>query len=130
MTASRRLPARRFSGRILAWLDATTYLKIRSGTEHRFIWIWVVVVNERVFARSWNDKPGGWYRAFLAEPRGAILVGEREIAIRARKAASQRVVVAAEAAYAAKYTTPASRRYVIGFKRPRRRATNIELVPR
>jgi hypothetical protein len=130
MTGSRRFSARRFSGRILAQLDASSYLKIRVGREHRFIGLWVVVVNGRVFVRSWNDKPSGWYRASQAEPRGAILIGDREIRIRARKATSQRIVVAVEAAYAAKYTTPASRQYVLGFKRARRRATNTELVPR
>jgi hypothetical protein len=135
MTTSRgvrggRLQAARFPARVLAQLDESKYLRIRAGAEHRFIGIWVVVVNRRVFVRSWNDKPMGWYRAFLDEPRGAILIGEREIPIRAKKAVTERLVKAVEAAYAEKYTTKASRYYVLGFKRPRRRATNTELVPR
>jgi hypothetical protein len=120
---------RRFSARVLAQLDESKYLKIRAGADHRFIWIWVVVVNGRVFVRSWNDKPKGWYRAFLDEPRGAIQIGDREIAVRAKRATSERIVAAVEAAYAEKYTTPASIRYVRGFKTPRRRATTTELLP-
>lgn len=120
----------RFPARLLAQLDESTYLKIRAGQEHRFIWVWVVVVKGRVYIRSWNDKPAGWYRAFLEEPRGAIQIGEREISVRAKRATTQRIIAAVEAAYAEKYTTPASLRYVRGFKTPRRRATTTELVPR
>ena len=122
--------SRRFSARVLAALDEGKMLRIRAGSDHRFIGIWVVVVSGRVFVRSWNDKPGGWYRAFLDEPRGAIEIAGREIAVRAKKATSERVMTAVEAAYGTKYTTPASRQYVRGFKRPRRRLTTTELVPR
>jgi hypothetical protein len=45
---------------------------------HRFIGIWFVVVEERVFVRSWSVKPDGWYRAFLSESRGVIKVGDYE----------------------------------------------------
>ena len=124
MTGSGRFPAR-----VLDTLHESKYLKIRAGSDHRFIGIWVVVVDGRVFVRSWNDKPDGWYRAFLDEPRGAILIGDRELPIRAKRATSERIMSAVEAAYGKKYTTAASRRYVIGFKRPRRRATTTELVP-
>ena len=89
----------------------------------------MVVVNGRVYVRSWNDKPTGWYRAFREEPRGAFQIGEREIAVRAKRATTERIIAAVEAAYAEKYTTPASLRYVRGFKTPRRRATTTELVP-
>jgi hypothetical protein len=122
--------ARRFSRRRLDALDATTYLKIRSGAEHRFIWIWVVVVNSRAFVRSWNDKRGGWYRAFLEEPRGAIELNGREVRIRGVARRGDRLMQAIEQAYADKYTTPASLKYVAGFRRPRRRAATLELVPR
>jgi hypothetical protein len=37
---------------------------------------------------------------------------------------------AIEQAYAEKYTTPGALRYVAGFRRPRRRGTTMELVPR
>jgi len=122
--------SRRFSTRVIAALDEAKMLRSRAGAGHRFIGIWVVVVGGRVFMRSWNDKPGGWYRAFLDEPRGAIEIDGREIRVRARRATSERVMAAVEAAYGKKYTTPASLRYVRGFKRPRRRLTTTELVPR
>ena len=125
------MPAKRFSKPALTALDATKYLGIRSGNEHRFIAVWPLVLGGRVFVRSWNDKPTGWYRAFLEEPRGAIqLPDKREIKIRVRPVRSQRIIEAMEDAYAEKYDTPGSRRYVVGFRRPRRRAATVELTPR
>lgn len=125
------MAATRFSKPVLAALDATKYLGIRSGTEHRFIAVWPLVLGGRVFIRSWNDKPTGWYRAFLEEPRGALqLPGGRQVNVRARPVRSQRIIEAMEDAYAEKYDTRGSRKYVVGFRRPRRRATTMELLPR
>ena len=48
--------------------DLAQNKRIRAGNRmHRFIGIWVVVVDDRVFVRSWSLKPQGWYRTFLAE---------------------------------------------------------------
>jgi hypothetical protein len=105
-------------------------LGIRAGHEHRFTWVWVVVIEDRVFIRSWNDKPTGWFRAFEDQPVGAIKIADREVAIRARKARGTRLMAAIERAYGEKYTTPASLRYVRGFKTPRRRRATIEVTPR
>jgi hypothetical protein len=120
--------AGRFPSRVLAEFEETKYLYIRSG-EHRFIAIWVVVVDGRVIVRSWNDKPSGWYRAFLKEPYGDVRLGEREVPVRAIPVRSQKLNNAAQAAYAAKYTTKANAKYVEGFAEERRVVTTLELVP-
>ncbi|HEV2719189.1 MAG TPA: DUF2255 family protein, partial [Thermoanaerobaculia bacterium] len=60
---------KRFSDDVLAKLGRGRTLRIRAGKEHRFIGIWVVVVGGRVFVRSWDVRPGGWFHAFLEEPR-------------------------------------------------------------
>ena len=120
---------KRFPPRTLAAFDATKYLRIRCG-QHRYIAIWVVVVGGRVIVRSWNDKPRGWYRAFLDEPRGDVQLEDRQVAIRAVPLRGERLNDAADAAYAAKYTTKANLKYVQGFRSPRRKACTLELVPR
>jgi len=120
----------RFPAKQAAAIDAVKYLGIRSGAEHRFIAVWVVVVNGRVLVRSWNDKPTGWYRAFLQEPDGQIQVGERTVRVRARKVRGERLLDAMEDAYRDKYPTPGSRIFVVGFRRARRRAATLELLPR
>jgi hypothetical protein len=50
---------------------------MRAGIRpHHFLGIWAVVIGGRVFVRSWNDKPQGWYRAWLGDPWcGGKLVG-------------------------------------------------------
>jgi hypothetical protein len=123
--------ARSFSKSVLGAIDETKILWIRAGIRpRRFRGIWTVVVDGRVFVRSWNDKPTGWYRAWLDEPRGAIKVGEREVRVRARRTRSERLRDAVDRAYAVKYVTPASRTYVKGFAHRRRRETTMELLPR
>lgn len=123
---------KRFSRPVLTAIDASKILGIRAGTrtDHRFIGIWPVVVGGRVFARSWTQKPDGWYRTLQADPVGTIQVGEREIRIRARRVRSERLRDAVERAYAIKYPTPGSLKYVRGFRTPRRRDTTIEFLPR
>jgi hypothetical protein len=123
---------RRLSRPLVEAIDSSNYLRVRAGSRsaHRFIAIWAVVVDGRVFARSWTLKPGGWYRTFLEDPLGALQVGERQVRVRAVRVRSKRMLDAIARAYAEKYTTPASRRYVRGFRTARRRAATIEFVPR
>ena len=104
-------------------------LGVRAGAEHRYTGVWVVVVEGRAFVRPWNDKPTGWYRAFRAEPRGSIQLPGREIAVRARQTRSERLQNAVTRAYAEKYNTKASEKWVRGFAEPRRAVTTLELVP-
>jgi hypothetical protein len=118
----------RFPKATLTGFESTRHLYIRSG-DHRFIPIWVVVVEGRVLVRSWNDKPDGWYRAFLSHPRGAVRMDDRELPVRAVRLRSSRLNDAADAAYAQKYTTKANLKYVNGFKHPGRKVNTLELLP-
>lgn len=119
----------RFTPSAARKIDAIKYFRIRAGDEHRFTAIWVVVVDGRVFVRPWNDKAGGWYRAFLKNPRGSILVDDKEVAVRAKPAKGAKLNDAIDQAYAEKYTTKANQQYVTGFATAKRRATTVELVP-
>ena len=119
---------KRFSKKRCAEINEIGYMKIRSG-DHRFIHVWVVVVEGRVMVRSWNDKPGGWYRAFRKEPGGAILIGDNEVSVRAVPVVSAKWIDAASDAYAVKYDTKANLKYVKGFRTARRRANTLELLP-
>ena len=104
-------------------------LGVRAGTEHRYTGVWVVVVDDRVFVRSWNDKPTGWFRAFRKQPGGTIQVGDLEIPVRARLATGTRIRDAVTMAFAEKYNTKASRKWVEGFAEPARVLTTIEFLP-
>ena len=104
-------------------------LGVRAGTEHRHTGVWVVVVEGRVFVRSWNDKPTGWFRAFRKQPSGTVQVGKLEIPVRAKLVNGARIRAAVTAALGEKYNTAASRKWVEGFAEPARVRTTLELVP-
>ena len=121
---------RRFSDGVLAVLRESKGLRIRAGSgPHRLIGIWVVVVKDRVFVRSWSVKPKGWYRTFLKEPRGAVQVADCEIAVRAVRIRKARLRDAVDRAYLDKYNTAGALKYAKDLGSAKSRATTIELVP-
>src|SRR5215210_1220596 len=109
-----------FADDVVEALTRAKILGVRAGAEHRYTGIWVVVVNGRVFVRSWNDKPTGWFRAFRQQPAGTIQVGEAEIPVRARPVRGAKVRDAVTAAFGEKYHTKASKKWVDGFAEPAR----------
>ena len=120
----------RFPADVVAAIAKSQILGIRAGTEpHRIIGIWAVVVEGRVFVRSWSIKPRSWYRTFLEEPRGIISIDGRELAVRAVRTRSDRLKDAVDRAYAAKYHTPGSIQYVKDLCGKKSRDTTTELVP-
>lgn len=122
--------ARGFPPDLLTALAEDKMLMIRAGTQpHRFIRIWAVVVERRVFVRSWTLKLRSWYRTFLEEPVGAIQVDGREVRVRAVHTRSERLKSAVDRAYLQKYNTPGSIKYARGLARANRRNTTTELVP-
>ncbi|HKA38095.1 MAG TPA: DUF2255 family protein [Thermoanaerobaculia bacterium] len=118
-----------FSPRTLRLLLDSRVLGIRAGDDHKFTGIWFVVVGNRLFVRPWNDKEDGWHRALLRDRRGAITIGDRQIPVRARASRGEAVFDAVDAAYASKYDTKASQKWVRGFAERRRRLTTTELLP-
>ncbi len=120
----------RFPDDILAAIRDGKIIGLRAGTEpHRFIGVWAVVVEGRVFVRSWSLKPRSWYRTFLEEPRGAVNVSGREIPIRAVRTRSERLKSAIDRAYLEKYNTPGSIQYARDLGSRKSRDTTTELVP-
>ena len=121
--------ARRFSPADRERLERAKILGVRSGATHKYTGVWLVTVDGRLFVRSWNDSPTGWYRAFRAEPVGSISIGKDEIAVRARQVRSEGTRRAVTRAYAEKYATKASEKWVRGFAEAHRQATTLELEP-
>lgn len=118
-----------FADSVVAALRDAKIIGVRAGTGHRYTGVWVVVVDGRVFVRSWNDKPTGWFRAFREQPGGTIQVGALEIPVRAKLVRGARIRDAVTAAFGEKYNTKASRKWVEGFAEPARSLTTLEFVP-
>ena len=102
---------------------------VRAGDDHRHTGVWVVVVDGRVFARSWNDKPSGWFQAFRKHASGTVQVGDLELPVRGRSVRSARIRDAVTAAYGEKYPTKGSRKWVEGFAEPGRVVNTMEFIP-
>ncbi len=132
MPATKSKPKRKrsFPKKVLDAIREAKIIGIRAGTKpHRVIGIWAVVVEGRVFARSWGLKPRSWYRTFIEEPRGIIVVEDREIPVRAVRTRSERLKDAVSGAYREKYKTPGARVFVRGFAHQKRKDATMELVP-
>ena len=123
---------RGFSKPVVAAISKDKILGVRAGSDdHRFIGVWVVVVDGRVFIRSWGLKQKSWYNAFREDPTGTIQAAGRELRIRAVTSVPEKTKAAVDSAYAEKYDTPGAIKYVKGFARSkRRRDTTTELLPR
>lgn len=102
---------------------------VRAGTDHRYTGVWVVVVDLRVFVRSWNDKPTGWFQAFRKQPIGMVQVGDLEIPVRGKLVRNSRMRDAVTVAFGQKYPTKGSRKWVEGFAEPERVANTMEFTP-
>jgi len=123
--------AARFTAKTIQALRDGKILGIRAGmNDHRIIGIWMVVVEDRLFVRSWSVKPDGWFRMFQREPRGIITIGDREIPVRAVITRSERLKDAVSRAYLEKYSTPGALKYSKDLGRAKSRATTTELKPR
>src|SRR5438067_13114785 len=124
---------RRFSPSDVQALSALKSLGVRAGATHRCTRVWVVVVEGRVFVRSWNDKPTGWYRALRTEPRGSITLGAkrdtREIAVHARHVRSARLRRAVSDAYAHKYDMAGARQWGVRVADPPRGGPDPRPLP-
>ena len=122
---------KRFPEDVLAAVRQEKILGIRAGREsaHRVIGIWAVVVEGRVFVRSWGLKPRSWWRVLLEDPHGTLFVAGQEIAVRTVQTRSERLKDLVSQAYKEKYNTPGSIQFVKDMSRRKSRDTTTELVP-
>lgn len=125
-------PRQHFPAEILALIKNDKILGIRAGrtSDHRVIGIWAVVVDERVFVRSWSMKPNSWWRTFLEDPYGEIFVSKRKrgVKVRAVQVHSEKLKDRVSQAYREKYNTPGSIGYVEDLSRKPSRDTTTEFI--
>jgi hypothetical protein len=120
----------RFPPEVVAAIHSGKILGVKAGTQpHKVIGIWAVVVEGRVFVRSWSLKPRSWYRTFLVEPQGEMHVDGQAFPVRAVRTRSERLKDEVSRAYLEKYRTPGSIKYAQDLGGEKSRATTTELVP-
>jgi hypothetical protein len=117
-----------FPDSVLESIRKEKIIGIRAGSIHRIIGIWAVVVEGRVFVRSYSMKPRSWWRTFLEDPHGIMTVGEKEIKIKAVQTRSERLKDLVSEAYQEKYNRPGDIQYVKDMSKKKSRDTTTELV--
>ena len=127
MDAKKRLPEE-----IIERIQKDRILGIRAGSDgkHRVIGVWAVVVDGRVFVRSYQLKPGGWWDTFVQDPYGEIFIAKRKrgIKVRAVLVKSEKMKDKVSAAYKEKYNTPGSVGYVAEMSRSPSRDATVEFI--
>lgn len=60
----------------LNFIKNNTIIGIKAGIERSdFLEIWMVVVEDRIFARSWGLSEKSWYNTFIQHSKGQIKCG-------------------------------------------------------
>ena len=122
----------KFSAEVIRRIHEDRILGLRAGTDskHRVIGIWAVVVDGRVFVRSNQLKPGGWWRTLVDDPHGQMYLYRRKrgINVRAVQVKSETMKDKVSAAYREKYNTPGSVQYVKEMSRNPSKDTTMELL--
>lgn len=120
----------RFDKAVAAAAQHDLVIGVRAGSaDHRFTPVWSVVVEGRVFIRSWGLSERSWFHAFQHEPFGVVQIAGNDYPVRATRTRSERLRDAVDEAYRLKYDTAASATYVRDLTSERSRGTTTELAP-
>ena len=97
-----------------------TLIEIKGGLEReKFTEIWMVEVNGRFFARSWNKSERSWFTEFLKKGVGQIKAGKTIINANGFKVDKNNAVNQdIDIAYLEKYHQPGNVKYAIGISQP------------
>jgi hypothetical protein len=106
-----------FSSQAIEYIKTNNLIGIKAGLDRPdFLDIWMVVVDNRIFARSWGFAERSWYNTFMKNPEGQIKCGERIFHIQAtipkdNSDMTERI----NHAYLAKYNSDHNIKYAIGI---------------
>jgi len=121
-----------FSKAFLKCIRETEINSVCVGKDRtKFTGIWMVEVEDRIFARSYYGAERSWYTAFLAGSQGAIKCGLAIINVRGEKPADGNVITKAiNKAYEEKYAVKNhNKKWVNGLIEPERVARTMEFIP-
>jgi hypothetical protein len=101
----------------ITFINSNSLVGIKAGKERNsFLDIWMVVVENRIFARSWGFAENSWYNTFLKEPSGQIKCGEYIFDIKATAINHEmELSIKINEAYLAKYNHGDNSFYALGI---------------
>lgn len=102
------------------FLKENTLVEIKGGMERpTFLPIWMVEVDKRIFARSWNRSERSWFTEFQKSGVGQIKYGERVMNVAGRKLEENDAINRQiSEAYIKKYDQPQNLKYSEGISQP------------
>ena len=103
-----------------AYLKENTLIEIKGGDQRKtFLKICMVVVNNRVFARSWNKSKKSWFTEFINVGFGQIRQGEKIINVMGKKVnKDDKIHILIDEAYLIKYSQNENLMYAKGISTP------------
>lgn len=101
-------------------LRAHNYVEIKGGLDRNsFLEIWMVRVEGRIFARSWNKSKKSWFTAFRDTGLGELKYGEKLISVKGQKLRKDSVLHhGINEAYKKRYNQPENIYYSDGISQP------------
>jgi hypothetical protein len=122
----------KFSKTFLKCIRETQISSVRVGEDRtKFTGIWMVEVDERIFARSYYLAERSWYTAFLEGKQGAIKCGSAIVNVKGEKPAEDPIITEAiNKAYEKKYAVKEhNKKWVTGLIQAERVARTMEFIP-
>jgi hypothetical protein len=123
---------KKFSKAFLKCINETQITSVRAGKgREKFTGIWMVVVKDRIFGRSYKLSEKSWYTALLNGDTGDIKCGKEILPVKGLKPADINAITKAiNKAYEKKYLVKAYNKiWVDGLREPERIARTMEFVP-
>lgn len=101
----------------IRFIEHNTLIGLKAGNQRdTFLDIWMVVVEGRIFARSWGLAEKSWYNTFLNDPKGAIKCHDLIIPIKAMIPSDKEdLIEKVNLAYLTKYNSEHNMPYAIGI---------------
>jgi len=102
------------------YLANNTLIEIKGGiTRPTFLQIWIVAVEKRIFARSWNKSEKSWFTEFQKTGIGEIKYGNKVLKVNGEKVSSENLInLNISEAYINKYDQPENIEYSKGISQP------------
>lgn len=111
------------------YLRSNTLVGIKGGVEREsFLDIWMVEVDNRVFARSWNKSLRSWFTEFIKTGKGQVKYGNKIMKVEGVKLdAKDEAHKLIDKAYLEKYNQKENVEYANGITQPEYANYTLEL---
>lgn len=121
-----------FPSDFYTYLSTHTLTGIKGGPDRKtFLEIWMVEVDQRVFARSWNKSERSWFTAIRDTGVGEIQYGDQTVPITGKVVPhTPELTGRINAAYLSKYDQPANVKYAEGITQPEYATYTMEFFPK